>query len=448
MKIHKPALPWVVLGLSALVFFVSSMSRFRHASNDFVPVYTGARCLLHGCNPYQPSQLEQEFFAGAGKPGEIPSWEIDMPVYPPSTFLALVPLGLLKFPTARWVWYLLNGSLFVLAAAAIFSLCPQAYRWPAALLISFLVGSAGILLVLGQPGTFAISVSILGICLFLRGRLLWLATAFLLAGLAVKPQIGGFLVLYLFVRGIHRRYAAFALLGAGALLVCGGLILRHAPQSADWKTTLQNNLTSTLSPGGSADPRPGNTQAIGDINLQSLSSIFFPTPGAFNAVAYLCFVGLLGAGVGAVVRAPLSLETNLVALAALSVLSLLPVYHRFYDTRLLLLSVPGAMMVLHRRRTLGVVILVLTVLSSISLQYRLQINFLQKGQWQNVVANKFLLIALLRQQNLELLLLYVLYVTAIFSLRFAEMAAPQTTICSFGFSQTAPVYPLKPKTGA
>jgi hypothetical protein len=134
----------------------------------------------------------------------------------------------------------------------------------------------------------------------------------------------------------------------------------------------------------------------------------------------------LGAGVVAILRAPPGLETDLVALAAVAALSLMPVYHRFYDTRLLLLTVPGAMIVLKRRRLLGAIIMVLTVVSPISLQYRLQMNFLERGEWQNVVANKFLLIVLLRQQNLEILLLYSLYVVAIFSLRPAERMAQRT----------------------
>jgi hypothetical protein len=41
------------------------------------------------------------------------------------------------------------------------------------------------------------------------------------------------------------------------------------------------------------------------------------------------------------VRAPRSRETQFVSLAAVIPLSLLPVYHHFYDTKLLLLCIPG-----------------------------------------------------------------------------------------------------------
>ena len=98
MKFTKPDLHFLVLCISALILFAVGGARVIHSSNDFVPVYTGARCLLHGCNPYDPSQLEQQFFQGGGHAEELPSWQIDVPVYPPSTFLALSPLALLRFP--------------------------------------------------------------------------------------------------------------------------------------------------------------------------------------------------------------------------------------------------------------------------------------------------------------------------------------------------------------
>ncbi|MGC2399986.1 MAG: glycosyltransferase family 87 protein [Acidobacteriaceae bacterium] len=424
MKFPKLDLPWLVLCISAITLFALGGARVTHASNDFVPVYTGALCLLHGCDPYQPSQLEQQFFAAGGQAKELPSWQIDVPVYPPSTFLALSPLALLRFPVARWVWFLLNGSLFVLSAMLVLSMCP-AHRWLATVLVSFIVATAGILLVLGQPGMFAISTMILGTCLLLLGRLLPLGTLMLMLSLAVKPQIGGLLVLYLVIRRIHWRYAAVSLAGAGALLLCAGLILRHHPRSAGWTSTLQSNLSTTLSPGGSADPRPQNPQAIGDINLQTLSSIFFADARKFNTAAYALFLGLMAAGVAAVLRASRLPETHLIALAALSILSLMPVYHRFYDSRLLLLSVPAAMIVFEKRRLLGASIVILTALSAVSIQYRLQMSLLESGQWHSVVANKFLLILLLRQQNLELFLLYCLYLAAIFSFRSPGAAAMQ-----------------------
>jgi Glycosyltransferase family 87 len=416
MKFTKPDLHWLVLCIAALAFFAVGAQRFRFA-NDFVPVYTGARCLLHGCNPYDTTQLEQEFFQGGGHPAELPSWDIDVPVYPPSTFLILSPLAELRFPVARVVWFLVNSCLFVVSAGLILSLCPPPHRWLATALASLFLLTSGILLVLGQPATFAISLVVIGSCLFFRGRWLSLGALLLMLSLAVKPQIGGLIVLYFVVQKIHWRYAAVALAGALAILLSASLILRVHPRSSDWTSTLSANLSATLSPGGSADPRPANQEAVGDTNLQTLTSIFFTDTRRFNAVAYAVSLGLLALWLIAVPRTRAGLEIQLLGLAALSVLSLTPVYHRFYDTRLLLLTVPAVLIVFQRRRFLGALIAVLTAAAGISVQYRIQTFLLQHAEWQNLLHRKFLFILLLRQQNLELLILFCLYVAAIFSLR-------------------------------
>jgi hypothetical protein len=421
MRFRKPDLHFLVLGIAAIVFFAIGAARVLRASYDLVPVYTGARCLLHGCNPYDTKQLEQQFFAGGGRPTELPSWEIDVPVYPPSTFLVLSPLALLPFPIARLLWFLLNGCLFVTSAGLILSLCPGSRRepqqWLATTLGSFILATSGILLVLGQPAAFAISLVIIGCYLFFRGRFLPLGAFLFMLSLAVKPQIGGLIVVYLLVQRTHWRYAAVALTGALALLLSAGLMLRLHPRSSDWTSTLRANLSATLSPGGSADPRPANIEAVGDANLQTLTSIFFSDARIFNAAAYSIFIILLAALITVVLRVNAGRELHFLVLAAVSVLSLTPVYHRFYDTRLLLLTVPAVLIVFQKRRLLGALIAVLTLLAVISVQYRVQAFLLQHAEWQSVLQNKFLLILLLRQQNLELLMLFWLYLFAIVSIR-------------------------------
>jgi hypothetical protein len=425
MKFTKPDLHLLVLFICSLVLLAAGGARVIHSSNDFVPVYTGARCLLHGCNPYDTTQLEQQFFQGGGRRSELPSWQIDVPVYPPSTFLVLSPLALLQFPFARLLWFLLNGCLFVIAAGLIHSICPPTHRWLATILVSFFLVTAAILLVLAQPAVLAIALVVIGSYLFLRGRLLGLGAGLFFLSLAVKPQIGGFIVLYFLAQKIYWRYAAAALAGAGALLLCAGLILSHHPRSAGWGSTLRANLSATLSPGGSADPRPANHQAIGDENLQTLTSIFFADARKFNAAAYAVFLALLAAGILAARKTKAGLERHFLVLGALSVLTLTPVYHRFYDTRLLLLSIPAIVLVFQMRRLLGAVIAALTVVATISVQYRVQTYLLQHGQWQSILPNKFLFILLLRQQNLELLLLFCLYLVAMFTIRFSGPAATE-----------------------
>ena len=423
MKFPKLNLQFLVVVVSAFIFLAVGGERAFRFSHDLVPVYTGAGCLLSGCNPYDTFQLEQQLLRRGGRAVDLPSWEIDMPVYPPSTFLALTPLALIRYPLARLLWFLLNGSLFITSAALVISACPQSYRWIASILGSFILGTSGILLVVGQPATLSISLLIISCCLLLRARFLPLCALLLMLSLAVKPQIGGLIVLYFLAQRIYWRYAVIALAGALVLLLTAVLILQVHPDSANWLSTLRGNLSATLNSGGSADPRPANQVAIGDTNLQSLTSIFFTDTRTFNFAAYAVFLALLSLWIMAVARSNISPEMHYLALASLSILSLLPIYHRFYDTRLLLLTVPAVIIIFQKRRVLGSLILVVTVLAVVSVQYRVQLFLVQRGEWQTILQHKFLFILLLRQQNIELLILFGLYLVAILGVRCSKVPA-------------------------
>ncbi len=425
MKFARANLSRLVLIISALIFFSLGSRNAIHHSIDFVPAYTEARCLLHGCNPYDTSQQQQQYFQAGGRADEQPEWDHEIPVYPPSTLLVLSPLALISFPAARMLWFLLNGCLFATAAGVTLSLCPRPQRWRATILVSLILASSGILLELGQPSIFAISLLIIGSSLFLCDRMLPFAALLLLLSLAVKPQIGGLIVLYLLVRGIHRRYAAVALAGAFALLLSAGLILRMNPSSANWTSDISANISASMDSGFN-NPRPANEQAVCNINLQAITSIFFADARKFNAAAWAVFLVLLAAGGAVILRVKADPEVNLLALGALAALTLTPVYHRFYDTRMLLISIPAVAIVYRKSRLWGAFIGILTVLAIISVQSRLQFILQHHALWQSIMQNKFLFILLLREQNLELPILFCLYIVAICLMRFPDVRAKAT----------------------
>lgn len=422
--VNLPKSQLLLVFFSALLCFATAARRAVHFSPDFVPVYTGVQCMVYGCNPYDTQQLERQYYERGGIAAELQPWKMEMPVYPPSTFLALSPLALLSFPAARALWFVVNAGLFVTAAVLVLAMCPPSYSWLGAALTSFFVATSGIAFELGQPAIFSISLLIIGTYLYRRGRMLLLGTLLLALSLAVKPQIGGLIVLYLLIGGVRRRYAAGALAGALALLLCGGSILSLRPHSSAWSSALRSNIASTVEPGAINDPRPANPNAIGDINLQTVASVYFTDPKGFNFASYAVFAALLALLAAALVKTKADRETqqetHLIALGALSVLSLIPVYHRFYDTRLLLLSIPAVMLVFTMQRALGSVIAGITLFVDVSLQYRVQRFLLQRAEWRSVLRHKLLFILLLRPQNLALLLLFCLYLAALLSLLVRE----------------------------
>jgi hypothetical protein len=394
-QITKPNLQAWTIGVAALIFLVLGGLKASVAKNDFIPVYDGASCLIHGCSPYSAGVL----------------------LYPPSTILALAPIALFRYPVAWFIWYLLNGALFVTAVVVVLSLCPQKYKWPATALGAITLAGSTILLREAQPATFAISLLVIGVCLFLRGRALLFAAVLLMLSLAVKPQIGGLIVLYLFIRGVHRRHAALAMAGALAFLLCGSAILRMQPQSANWVSELRANLSSAVAPGATDDPRPANELAIAAINLQTITSVFFKDEKAYNDAAYAIFAVFFAAWAAAALRMNPNLDNHLLSLGALSVLTLMPVYHRGYDSRLLILAIPAALIVFEKRRTLGALLWLLLALSSVSIQHQVQVRLQQFGLFQTVQQSKALLILLVRESDIILLALAVLFMVAFFGLR-------------------------------
>ncbi len=344
-------------------------------------------------------------------------------MYPPSTFLTLSPLTLFRFPVARVLWSLLNGLLYVISAGLVLSMCPLSHRWLGTILVSLILISSKIQFEVGNPVTFAISLLVIGSYFILRARLLPLGAFLLMLSLAVKPTIGCLIVLSLLVYRIHRRYALAAVAGALALLLSAGLILSLHPLSADWTSSLRTNISASLEAGAVNDFRPANQESFYFINLQAITSVFFTDAREYNAIAYAVFLALLAMWITAILRTKASPEMHLLSIAALAALSLTPVYHRFYDTRMLLITIPAVVIVYQKRRLLGAFIGALTLLAVISVQSRVQVFLLHHAMWQSVLQNKFLFILLLRQQNLALPILFCLYMVAIFTIRFPSVPA-------------------------
>jgi uncharacterized SAM-binding protein YcdF (DUF218 family) len=77
------------------------------------------------------------------------------------------------------------------------------------------------------------------------------------------------------------------------------------------------------------------------VNLQTVISVFWDDPRIYNATSYIACGALLLAWVFVTVRFRFSPARTWLALAAIAALSLLPIYHRQQDTKLLLLTIPA-----------------------------------------------------------------------------------------------------------
>jgi hypothetical protein len=103
-------------------------------------------------------------------------------------------------------------------------------------------------------------------------------------------------------------------------------------------------------------------------NLQTIVSIFRDDAAFENQVVWVAFGCLFIVWAYITVRARAGMEKDLLGVASIAVMSLLPIYHRHYDARLLVLIFP-AMALLTTRRGLSAAVAVLSAVAFIALSH-------------------------------------------------------------------------------
>ena len=97
------------------------------------------------------------------------------------------------------------------------------------------------------------------------------------------------------------------------------------------------------------------------VNLQTVFSAFWSNPHIYNLAAYLVVGPLLLVWALVAIRSRSTASTTWLALAAIAALTMLPLYHRQYDTKLLLLTVPACTMLWSEKGIVRWLALLLTV---------------------------------------------------------------------------------------
>jgi hypothetical protein len=315
----------------------------------FPGIYFGTKCLLQGGDPYDVNQLERVYRA-EGIP--IPSESIErrqsvtLYVNLPTTFLFVAPLTFLPLATAQMLWLLLVVGSFSLAAFMMWRL-GRNYAPGVSLLLTFIVlANCEIIFSGGNTAGLVVGLCVIAVWCLLKERFALLGVICLASSLAIKPHDVGLIWLYFLLAGGTQRKRA---LQAGALALVLALIgtvwiSRVAP---NWASELRSNLATISAPGGINEPGPtsigmGSPDMI--IDLQTVVSIFHDEPRIYNSVTYaICGIILLIWAV-AVLRSRPMPENALFALVSCAALSMLVTYHRSYDAKLLLLSIPACAM--------------------------------------------------------------------------------------------------------
>jgi hypothetical protein len=312
---------------------------------DFGVIYYGARCMLHGGDPYKESDVirtyraEQVNNTSQSAIGN-PPLQIAIQVYPPTTFGYVAPFALMRWGPAHLLWKTLTAMAMLLAAWLTWSLCTDFASDVAGFLIGLMLAGSIVLISYSNAAGIAVALCIIAVWCFLRGQMTWLGILCLAVSLSIKPHDAGFVWLYFLLVGEqYRRYALQTLLLTTILSLPSILWISHV--APHWIQELNSNLSRVAIHDGLSDPGSTRLKTGMIIDLQALFSLFKNYPPFYNLASYLVCGTLLIIWAVKTLRSRFSLASVWFGLAAIAPLTMLATYHRPYDAKLLLLTIPA-----------------------------------------------------------------------------------------------------------
>ncbi len=345
----KPLLFLLLSAGISVAFAWSIQSSTIAGLADFKAIYYGGRCVLQQQDPYNRSDFLKVYQdSGGGFPPD--PWTnvrfrqiVPICINLPTSLFFAAPFALLPWGPAHFLWFILEAGSMFFAAYLTLDIAGKGAPGVSVLLVCFVLANSEVLIASGNLVAIVAGASVGAVWCIERGRLIWLGTSLLALALALKPHDAGFIWLYLlFSSGRTRKIAVLSL----GLTLCLGLLsvnwIWHA--SPRWPAELRSNLVLTSEPGGLNDPGPtsltGNSPGM-IIDMQSLVSEFSNDRVFPNLASYLVCGSFLLVWLVSTIRARGAKLYWHFGLAAIIPLSLLITYHRVYDAKLLLLTIPA-----------------------------------------------------------------------------------------------------------
>jgi len=333
----------VFLSLGALLASTSSINMV-----DFRVLYYPARCLTHHCDPYNENELLRFSTPGqGGQPQDVAhARQIMRYIYLPTAFSVTVPFAMLPWGIAHFLWMALIAGSLIFSSFLIWSLGADYAPIISGILVGFLLANSEMLVITGNTAGIAISLALVAVWCFFRNRFVAAGIFCLAISLIVKPHDTGLVWLYfLLAGGVQRKRAWQTLLLTVALGLPAVLWVWHV--APNWMQELHANIVEYSAPGNLNDPGIASSGAHGLgmlVSLQAIFGILWDDPRFYDPASYLVCAPLLLLWIFASLRPRFTRANACLALAAIAPLTLLPVYHRQQDTKLLLLTIPACAM--------------------------------------------------------------------------------------------------------
>jgi len=349
-KARRDGLLLLLLGAVVFVLFGVALENSATApAADFRALYYPARTLVYNSDPYLVSQVEPIYQADrANFPGD--NWKslqiATQNVYPPTAFTFMFPFAVLPWGPAHILWIIFTVAGILFASGLIWKIGGDYAAIASGALIGLFLLNSELLVISANAAGIVVSLCVVAVICFLRNRFVLLGVVCLAISLTIKPQETGLVWLYfLLAGGVLRRYAWQTLLAAVAISLPSVLWVWHV--SPHWLQEWRVNLAAFSAHGAMNDPGPASSGGHGlamVISLQAILSVIRDDPHFYNLGSDLICMPLVLVWGFITLRRRASVSRAWVALASIAAITMLPVYHRQYDSKLLLLTVPACVL--------------------------------------------------------------------------------------------------------
>ncbi|MDR5726210.1 MAG: glycosyltransferase family 87 protein [Terriglobia bacterium] len=299
--------------------------------------------------------------------GGVASSDLTMYAYLPNVPTAvsvILPFAFMPVGPAIVTWLIALIFIYILGSFLMWNIGAQYQPDVSGGLIFLVLSSSELILMLGNAAGLAIGLCIIAVWCFYKERFVVAGIGCFALSLLIKPHDTGLIWLFFLLSGgMYRRRAIQVFTVAFVAAIPMVLWMSHI--APNWIQELTYNLSLLSAIGGMNDPSPATSAGRGIgmiISLQSVFSAFYNSPHIYNFLAFLTCAPILLILAYSTVRTKATSERIWLGLASIAPLTMLPVYHREYDAKLLLLAIPACAMLFARGGFIGKLSLLLTTL--------------------------------------------------------------------------------------
>jgi hypothetical protein len=330
---------WIALPIAFAIFLLRGPLRASSAyANDFAAPYTSASLWLHHQNPYNPDLFWPTWQSAGAPTGHVysnPSGTHS--IYPPPSIVVLSPFALLSWPIASTTLTILSAALYLVALLLLTKALRTSYQ-PCLFIIGLLFAPTLSAFHVTNVTGLAASLTLIATALLLQNphRHKFAIILCLALSISIKHTLAPFILLYLAVERLWTILTATLTLIAAATVA---FLLRQP--NFNWLPSLRSNI-DFLFTAGVASLYPENltrTDRI-DIQLPLFNLTYSATAAGILAAAITIALLILWLRFNS--KSP-GLDRQLLTLATILTIGLLPFYQRFYSAILLLIPILWAL---------------------------------------------------------------------------------------------------------